>query len=58
MTAKDLIDDLCAGLLSDPELWITSRLICNPEAPDLARAAAVMRAAMMHLRAELERGRQ
>lgn len=56
MTAKDLIDDLCAALVSDPELWICTRLIGNPEAPTLARLAAVVRAAMMNRFGVGERG--
>lgn len=56
MSAKSIVDDICAGLVSDPELWICSRLICNPEAPALARLAAVIRAAMFNRFGELEPG--
>lgn len=52
MSARDLIADLCAGLSTDPELWIVSRLILNPFAPPTTRAAAVVWAAFGRLRIE------
>ena len=51
MSARGLVDDLCAGLMADPELWILSRLVLNPCAAPTARAAAVVWMAMGRLRA-------
>jgi hypothetical protein len=61
VSAKSIIDDIAAGLVAAAaherseanEEWIVTQILCNPEAPTLARAAIVIRHALANLQKSL-----